>query len=149
MSFLERISRTFFLTDIQKGLKTTLRHLFKRPITVQYPKERLEALPRFRGSFRLLLDEEGVEICNGCNVCALVCPVDCIEVVREGKGKDSIASVFEINITHCMYCDLCVEACPRACIVMTDFYEEAEYHPDVILDRDALYQGKTPRVFKK
>jgi len=40
--------KVFFL-DFMKGLRTTIKHLFKKVITVDFPFELVEPAPRFRG----------------------------------------------------------------------------------------------------
>ncbi|MBE0415545.1 MAG: NADH-quinone oxidoreductase subunit NuoH, partial [Dehalococcoidia bacterium] len=46
----ERVSLRRYGRGIAKGMALTFRHLFRRPITVQYPEQKLTPAPRFRGN---------------------------------------------------------------------------------------------------
>lgn len=81
---------------IAKGLMLTLRHLFRQPITVQYPEQRLHTSRRLRGNELVWSQEK----CTGCYTCARSCPHDCIEMETSEKGrKGSVAAP-------------CTQACP-------------------------------------
>src|ERR1043166_6000303 len=91
---LGQIIRRLLLIDLFKGLALTFpsdaRALYEprdggNPLqaiyTEQYPKELARVSERFRGAPRLNLDpENGASLCIACDLCALVCPVDCIDV---------------------------------------------------------------------
>ena len=49
MAFLERGARSLLLSELLSGLALTLRYMFKRPVTVNYPFERGPLSTRFRG----------------------------------------------------------------------------------------------------
>ena len=68
---------------IAKGMALTLKHLFRKPITTQYPEERLTVSRRTRGN-ELAWDKEK---CTGCFTCARSCPHTCIEVVTMEAGR--------------------------------------------------------------
>ena len=125
MQFSTAIKR-FFLYDIAKGMAITLRHLVKKPVTLQYPDERWETAERFRGFLGLTRDfQTGEENCIGCLNCEKACPVDCITIVTDGKGRGMFAHEFYIDYMRCMYCGLCTESCPTTpkSIVHTNQYE--------------------------
>ncbi|MDP9286561.1 MAG: NADH-quinone oxidoreductase subunit I, partial [Actinomycetota bacterium] len=69
--------------DSFRGFGVTLRQIFKKPITQQYPEYKRPVYPRFRGRHRLWRHENGLEKCVGCSLCAAACPADCIRVVAE------------------------------------------------------------------
>lgn len=48
MNMKEIIKKVFF-TEILKGMALTLSRLFTKPVTRQYPEEKKQALPGFRG----------------------------------------------------------------------------------------------------
>src|SRR5207248_1300446 len=56
------------------GFATTLKHLFKKPITVNYPDEKFPMFPKFRGKQVLMRDENGLEKCVACGLCSVACP---------------------------------------------------------------------------
>ena len=64
-----------------KGFGVTFKHLFKKPITQEYPEYKRPVYPRFRGRHRLHRHANGLEKCVGCSLCAAACPSDCIRVV--------------------------------------------------------------------
>ncbi|MFC1937594.1 FAD-dependent oxidoreductase [Chloroflexota bacterium] len=68
---------------IAKGMALTFRHLFRRPITTQYPEERLNVSRRIRGN-ELAWDTEK---CTGCYTCARSCPHGVIEVETPEQGN--------------------------------------------------------------
>jgi len=67
---------------IAKGMRVTLKNLFRKPITTQYPEERLTVSRRIRGN-ELAWDKEK---CIGCFTCASSCPHGCIEVITSEMG---------------------------------------------------------------
>src|ERR687884_749866 len=91
-TFMQKLKR-FFMVDLLKGLGLTLKYNIgaltdrdavagKRIYTEQYPKVRPEVAPRFHGSPRLDMDPGTHEtLCIACNLCALACPEDCIDVI--------------------------------------------------------------------
>src|ERR1035438_5198709 len=62
------------------GFKLTLEHLARPPVTLQYPEEKRPKQPRQHGRHVLNRYEDGMEKCIGCELCAGVCPADCIYV---------------------------------------------------------------------
>ncbi len=141
------------MVDLVTGLKRTFYYFFTKPITVQYPKEKLQPFPRFRGFIRLVPKEDGSGLkCIACGMCARECPSQCIEVKGEGKGKERYPVVFNIDFSRCIYCGFCVEVCPADALEMTSFYEGAEYDLDWFkFDINKLQEDykKWERTFKK
>ncbi len=98
---------------ILEGMAVTFSHLFREPITIQYPdridKPMSEMLPaRFRGFLEVQMD-----ICTGCRRCERVCPIECIAInlKKNPETRKQEMSRFDIDMGKCMYCGLCVEAC--------------------------------------
>ena len=60
--------------ELGRGLAETLRSfLFEPTVTIQYPEEKREVRPRYRGRHILHRYENGLEKCIGCSLCAQKC----------------------------------------------------------------------------
>ena len=122
------------LSAIAKGMFTTLKHIFRKEVTVPYPEERLPVSPRFRGRHFLVVDDDGLERCVGCELCVIVCPSQAIFVqagentpeLQVSKGERH-ARQFQINMLRCIFCGFCEEACPTGAIVLGHDYELSGY----------------------
>lgn len=123
MTFLEKL----YLINIAKGMMVTLKHLFKRKVTIKYPEEKRTFSPVYRGRHMLMRDEEGRERCTACGLCALSCPAEAITMkAAERKPEEKhlyreekYAEIYEINMLRCIFCGLCEEACPKQAIYLT------------------------------
>jgi NADH-quinone oxidoreductase subunit I len=120
LTFLQRI----YILEIAKGLALTLKQVFRPKFTRQYPEERWNPPAAFRGR-PVLVEEEGVERCVACGLCARVCPALAIEVQASETElpKERYPVKFEINMLRCIFCGFCEEACPEEAIIMSDEYE--------------------------
>jgi NADH-quinone oxidoreductase subunit I len=120
---------------IAKGLLMTLRQLFRRPFTVQYPEEVRHMPPRARTNL-LWFDER----CTGCSTCAQACPDGCILVATSPREDGSLnKDRYEIDFRLCMFCGLCVEACPFEAIQSGGPFDDAVYvFDDMYRDKDTL-----------
>ena len=106
------------------GFGVTLRHMLRRPVTIQYPEEKRTPYPRFRARIVLTRDPDGGERCVACYLCSAACPVDCISMQSaEREDGRRYAAWFRINFSRCIFCGLCAEACPTMAIQMTPDYE--------------------------
>ncbi len=120
--------------------------------------EKLPRPERLHGRHVLNRYEDGMEKCIGCELCAGVCPANCIYV----RGKDNPAEdpkspgerygyVYEINYLRCIHCDMCVEACPTEAITESKLFEfsftnrsDAIYTKDELLVDDQGMPQKLP-----
>ncbi len=118
------------LGALASGLVITLKHLFRRPITQEYPEEKRSLPPRSRGRIILTRDPDGEERCVACYLCSAVCPVSCISM-QSAQREDGrrYALWFRINFARCIFCGLCEEACPTLAIQLTPDFEMTRRTP--------------------
>jgi NADH-quinone oxidoreductase chain I len=123
------------IIPLLKGLATTLRMVFTKPITLQYPEERKEMPPRWRGHPELTVDPDGRRRCVACTLCMVVCPSNAIRgiVAAEGPEHEKYPVEFTIDLQRCIFCGLCQEACPKAAIKLNNLYELAQYEKEVLI----------------
>ncbi len=152
------ILEAIFFIDFLKGLSVTLRNLLRRPITTEYPEEKLTPPKRFRGAHghfvwdgteppslraieKFMSFEKGKSRCVACYMCQTACPMPSlfrIEAVQLPDGRKKVTR-FDMNLLNCLFCGLCVDACPVGCLTMTDLYELAGYsRRDEVLNMEKL-----------
>jgi len=117
-------------TNFFGGFWVAAKQVFKPRVTSEYPAEKRPKPPRLHGRHVLNRYEDGMEKCIGCELCAAVCPADCIYVRGADNNPDAPVSpgerygfVYEINYLRCIHCDLCVEACPTEAITESKLFE--------------------------
>jgi NADH-quinone oxidoreductase subunit I len=140
MSRLVSIIKTFSLWELLRGLRVTLRHLFVRKITIQYPEEKTPQSPRFRGLHALRRYPNGEERCIACKLCQAVCPAAAI-TIESAVAQDGTRRTtrYDIDLFKCIYCGFCEEACPVDAIVETRIFEyHMEKRGENIMTKDKL-----------
>jgi NADH-quinone oxidoreductase subunit I len=134
--------------ELVRGLGTTLKMMFEKPVTFQYPEQKRPVRPRFKGRQVLKRYDNGLEKCIGCSLCAAACPADAIFVEASENTDEKrfspgerYASTYEINMLRCIYCGYCEDACPTEAIVLGDNYELSFYdRKSAIYTREMLLE---------
>jgi len=92
------------IKGLARGLATTLKILFRNPITEQDPEYTRPLFPRSRAVIILTRDPDGDERCVACYLCSAVCPVSCISMQSAERGDGRrYPQWFRINFARCIY----------------------------------------------
>src|SRR5712671_3333986 len=127
---------------VVKGMGVTLKEMMSPTVTENYPDEPPVLQERFRGVHVLQRDENGLEKCVACFLCAAACPANCIyieaaentEQVRI-SGAERYAKIYNIDYNRCIFCGYCVEACPTDAITYGHGFEIASYNTSTLVYR--------------
>ena len=145
MTWTERL----YFPAIVNGLRITMRHFFKKNVTLRYPEVERPFSPVYRGRHVLKRDDEGRERCTACGLCAVACPAEAITMVaaerKLGEEKlyreEKYAATYEINMLRCIFCGLCEEACPKEAIFLTERLAHPDYNREgFIFDKAKLVE---------
>ena len=136
------------IIPLLKGLRLTLKMLFSKPITIQYPEEKHKVPLRWRGVHYFRKNEAGETTCVACGLCVAVCPNTCISLeIGEREDGTRYPIRYEIDPWRCIFCGYCQDACPVNAINLGQDYEQAYYRKeDFVLDTKKLlsmYEGKS------
>jgi formate hydrogenlyase subunit 6/NADH:ubiquinone oxidoreductase subunit I len=101
-------------------LPELIRHLFKKPATVDYPFKKLEVPKDFRGSPFLR-----PELCIVCRACERDCPAEAIEISAVNEAERRFKMV--IHNDRCIHCAQCVDSCPTEAMEMDNLFEIAGF----------------------
>lgn len=125
-----------------KGFSVTLKTMLGPTVTENYPDEPVHFEDRYRGIHVLRRDENGLEKCVACFLCAAACPANCIYIeAAENTAEHRIsaaeryAQVYNIDYNRCIFCGYCVEACPCDAITHGHGFEVATYDTNALVYR--------------
>ena len=128
-----------FFVEIIKGHILTLKYFFSKPITIQYPDEKRDPVPKSRGIHTFKLNSDGTDRCNACMLCAKFCPAQCMEIKGEKIDDKRVATTYNIDLTRCIFCGMCVDSCPKDAIAMVEAYEFSSYDKESLqLDKNGM-----------
>ncbi|UJG44088.1 MAG: NADH-quinone oxidoreductase subunit I [Candidatus Heimdallarchaeum endolithica] len=106
------------------------KNLFKRPMTVLFPMEKVEIPERERAKHKFDIDN-----CISCGSCAKIClnkAIKMVEVKKEYKEKYP-KTYPQIDLGKCCFCALCQDICPTGCLILTEDFYLATFDKDSII----------------
>ncbi|NDV70209.1 4Fe-4S dicluster domain-containing protein [Dysgonomonas sp. 25] len=117
------------------GMSVTMKELFTKKVTQQYPENRktLVIPERVRGVLTMPHDENNEHACTACGICQMNCPNGTITVesemvtTEEGKKK-RVLTTYTYRLGQCTFCNLCVLTCPSDAIVFSNEFESAVFN---------------------
>jgi len=141
------------------GLRVTLRHFFKKKVTMQYPEEKWVVPEGYRGAPYLVRNPEGRIKCVACQLCEFVCPPKAIRITPPGPSgeiadrpnAEKMPKEFEINMLRCIFCGYCQEVCPEEAIFLQkDYSLSGLTRKEMIYDKEKLLAlgGVSPGIQK-
>jgi NADH-quinone oxidoreductase subunit I len=144
---------------IAKGMGITFGQMFQPTEVENYPDgpgplRGAVFQQRFRGKHQLQRDENGLEKCVACFLCAAACPSNCIyieaaentEEVRISSAE-RYAKVYNIDYNRCIFCGYCVEACPTDAITHGHGFELASLNATtLVMRKEDLLVGIQPAM---
>src|SRR5271156_4574930 len=127
---------------IVKGMSITFGEMLNPTITEDYPDSPVKFQERFRGVHVLQRDENGLEKCVACFLCAAACPAQCIYIEAAENtdelrisGGERYAKADNIDYNRCIFFGYCVEACPTDAITHGHGFEIASYNTSTLIYR--------------
>src|SRR5258708_19765034 len=119
---------------IAKGMGITFKEMMRPTLTEDYPDAPALFQERFRGKHELQRDENGLEKCVACFLCAAACPADCIYIEAAENtdalrisGGERYAHIYNIDYNRCIFCGFFVEACPPDALTPRPAFHLARY----------------------
>ena len=143
LSLWERL----YLPAVLGGFSVTLRHFFRKKVTMQYPEQKWTVPEGYRGAPYLVRDQNGNTKCVSCQLCEFVCPPKAIKITPPGPdGKiadranaEKMPAEFEINMLRCIFCGFCQEVCPEEAIfLMKDYSLTGNSRAEMIYNKEKL-----------
>lgn len=118
------------------GMSVTIKELFTKKVTEQYPENRatLHISERFRGELVMPLDANNQHACTACGICQMNCPNNTIQVIskmleptEEGGKPKKVLDRYIYDLGSCTFCNLCVITCPSNAIEFTNTFENSVF----------------------
>ena len=144
LNYFKEIAVGFY--SLLAGMAVTIRYFVKPIVTVQYPRQKLEMSPRYRGYPQFIIDPETkTHRCIACEMCSRICPSQLITVegTKFPAEKQKRATKYIHEHQYCSLCGLCVEVCPTTALEFSQVYRLAGYsREDCVIDHLILLQKR-------
>jgi NADH-quinone oxidoreductase subunit I len=131
-----------YFPAIAQGLAVTMRHFFRRKVTLRFPEVRWPFPKHYRGFPQLVTGKDGIEKCVACKLCEVVCPPLAITIAigeyRDPAQRERIPAEFTIDMGRCIVCGMCEEACPKDAIVLSDTHIMSSASRESLIFRKTL-----------
>jgi NADH-quinone oxidoreductase subunit I len=146
------------LAAVAKGMAVTFKEMLSPTIVENYPDgpgplRGAMFQERYRGVHVLQRDENGLEKCVACFLCAAACPSNCIYIeaadnTAENRisGAERYAKVYNIDYNRCIFCGYCVEACPTDAITHGHGFEVASLNASSLVYRKEQMLAPRPAL---
>src|SRR5213592_2800379 len=146
------------IAAIAKGMSITFKEMFQPTTVENYPDgpgplRGAKFQERYRGVHVLQRDENGLEKCVACFLCAAACPSNCIYIEaaentaeQRISGAERYAKVYNIDYNRCIFCGYCVEACPTDAITHGHGFELASLNATNLVMRKEDLLVPTPKL---
>jgi len=144
------------IAAIAKGMSITFKEMLEPTQVENYPDgpgplRGAKFEQRFRGAHELQRDENGLEKCVACFLCAAACPSNCIFIEAADNTKEvrissseRYAKTYNIDYNRCIFCGYCVEACPTDAITHGHGFELASFNATNLVYRKEQLLAITP-----
>jgi formate hydrogenlyase subunit 6/NADH:ubiquinone oxidoreductase subunit I len=144
MSYFKEIAVGFW--SLLAGMAVTIRYFVKPIVTVQYPRQKIEMSPSYRGYPHFIIDPETkTHRCIACEMCSRICPSQLITVegTKFPGEKQKRGTKYIHEHQFCSLCGLCVEVCPTTALEFSKVYRLAGYkREDCVIDHLILLQAR-------
>jgi NADH-quinone oxidoreductase subunit I len=151
---LSLVARSLFLKEFMSATWLALKYFVAPKATLNYPHEKNQLSPRFRGEHALRRYPNGEERCIACKLCEAICPAQAITIEAGPRRNDGTRRTtrYDIDMTKCIYCGFCQEACPVDAIVegpnaefVTETREELMYNKEKLLANGDRWEREIAR----
>ncbi len=106
---------------MEKPVGKSIKAMFEKPFTLEYPEKRERLTDNYRGIHKL-----DMKTCISCGACARICPNQTITMV-DTETEKGVKKMPQVNLERCLFCAFCEEVCPTKCLVLTKSYDYERY----------------------